>query len=169
MKVIGRKRDVSASHNISEQHGKEAECRGGDDLKIVEVLVTERTDEKFVKNGTGINSRVLNISDYHRTDLLAGFELIDDSDTLLHDVVLPHVTSPRASFRMYGFDYLGGTLSVILHSGMSADDVTAPRPGAMTAGRQILNNGRKLLLLDGRRRLAALHQLVVKSDVSWIQ
>lgn len=52
---------------------------------------------------------------------------------------------------------------------MSADDVTTPSIVGKTVGRQVLNNGAKALLLDGRHCPDAMRQLLVEGDVGWLQ
>lgn len=56
---------------------------------------------------------------------------------------------------MYSFDLCCSTLSVLFNPEMSAEDVTNPLTGGETVGCNVLNNGAKMLLLDGLCRLDA--------------
>lgn len=93
----------------------------------------------------------------------------EDLEIPLRDVSLSRVTSLRALFRMYGSDYSCVTLSVTVQTGISADDVTKTSTDRIIVGHQIPNNGKKLLVLDGRHRQDALRQLYVECNVCRIQ
>lgn len=79
-------------------------------MKVMEVLENEMADAMSVKNGTTVNVHVLKVSDYHRTDLFARAEQIEDPHTPLRFASLSHLTSLGASFHMYGFDYFSSKL-----------------------------------------------------------
>lgn len=81
---------------------------------------------------------------------------IKDPDIALRNITLSPVTSLLASFRMYSFDYSLCSLSATLYPGVSADKVTTPSIGGMTAGRQVVNSAKKDMLLVGRHRLKAM-------------
>lgn len=69
---------------------------------------------------------------------------------------------------MYSFDYFCNAPSVTFHPGVSANVVSTPAIGATTIGRQNLNKGGEVLLLDGSLCLKAMKQLQVADDVEWI-
>lgn len=75
------------------------------------------------------------------------------------------VTFAPASFCMYSFDYSRDTLSVRFYPAVIADEMTTLSTSAMTAGRHVLHDGAKVLLLDKCYRLEGLRQLYVKGDV----
>lgn len=62
-----------------------------------------------------------------------------------------------------------GSISVTLYCTVVNEDVTNLLTGVMTAARQSLDNGAKVLLLVGCYRLEAMQQLHVKSHVAWIK
>lgn len=70
---------------------------------------------------------------------------------------------------MDGLGSSPGTLSVVFHHAVGADDVPTPLTGGMKAGRQVLNNGAELLMVDVRHHLEAMRQLQVQCKVGWIQ
>lgn len=78
------------------------------------------------------------------------------------------MTSLHALFCIYDFDYFGSKLSVTFHPVVSADNVTTPSKGSMTAGRQTLNNGPEVLFLNGRHCLEAMRELHAEVDVNWL-
>lgn len=92
-----------------------------------------------------------------------------ESEIPLRYVRLFHVTILSASYRMYGFDYSGDALSVTFHPAVIVEYATTPFTGGMLLGRQVLNNGAKVLVLDGCHRLEAMRRLHVESSVGWIQ
>lgn len=112
--------------------------------------MTDTTDEMSVEKSTTSNVSVVNISDYHQTDLFLRNEQVKHPDIPLRDVILSHVTSLRALFRLYGFGYSRSTLSESSHHKVSMADVTTPSTCGMTVGRQVLNNDITVLFLDGR-------------------
>lgn len=63
-------------------------------------------------------------------------------------------TTPAAHYRV-----------ALYHDG-SSDHVTTPATGGTTIGRQLVNNWARGLLLDGHRRLEAVHQLHEKEEIS---
>lgn len=75
------------------------------------------------------------------------------------------MTSLCALLHMYGTDYSRGTLSVTFHLAFSADYVTTPSTDGSKFGRQVLNNGAQVLLLDGRHLLEVMQQLHVDGNV----
>lgn len=131
--------------------------------------MTDTADAMSVEDGTAVNVHVSDFSDNHQKILFVINEQIEDPDIPVHGVRLSHVTSPRASFCMYGFDFSRGPLSVMSHTWVCADDMTTSSTGGITAGRQVVNNGDKVLLLDGRHCLQVMRQLHVRSDVGRLQ
>lgn len=83
-------------------------------------------------------------------------ELIEDPDIPLGEYSLPHVTSLRAMFCMYGLDYSCGILLVISYPEASAVDATTSSTGVVTVAHQNLNNGGNSLLLDRIQRLKVM-------------
>lgn len=134
---------------------KKEENQVGDDKEIVHIANTDRADAMSVENVTEVNVCVYNISDYHQSDLFVRTARIADPDIPLHVVSLLHVTSQHAPFCIYCFAYTCGTVSVMFYRGMSAEDVNTPSTGCMTVGRQVLNNGAEVLLLDERHCVEA--------------
>lgn len=129
----------------------------------------DRADAMSIKNGTAVNVCVFKISDYYQTDLFARIKQIEYPEILVHEVSLSQVTLSRASYRMYGFDYPRGTLSVNFHPTVSAEDITTISTGGMIAARQVLDNRAKVSLLDGSQRLEKMRQQHVKGDPGWIE
>lgn len=85
MNKIGSKCNMTSSNNRYEQEGKEAEPQNGDEMEIVEVLVTDTVDSMSVRNATTVNICVLNNSDYHTTVLFVRIERIENPETSLRD------------------------------------------------------------------------------------
>lgn len=79
-----------------------------------------------VEKDTSVILRVFNVSDYHQLDMFETIEHTEVPDILLHDASLSLVTSLRAWFCMYGFDYFSSTLTVTFYPKVSADDMTTP-------------------------------------------
>lgn len=161
LKAIGEKRDESSSKNTSHQERKRAECQDGDDFEIVKVPVTDRADATSIENSIAVRFRVFNMSDYHQKDLFVRVEQTENPDIPLRDVKLSHVPLLCASFRMYLFYYSRETLSVTFHHRVSAEYVTTLSTACTTVGHQALNNGAKVILLDGRHRTASMRKLRV--------
>lgn len=110
--------------------------------------MTDGADEMSVKNCAAVNGRLFNVRDYHQAVLFVRIDQIQDTDILLRDVGLSHVTSSRASFQTHGFDFFRGTLSRIIYPGVSADDVTTLTTSGMTVVGKFLNNGEKVFLIE---------------------
>lgn len=64
--------------NTCKTDRNKADGRGGDSIGIVKAFVTNSAVAMCVVNGTAVNVRALNVSDYLQADLPAGFEQIDD-------------------------------------------------------------------------------------------
>lgn len=129
----------------------------------------DKADEMSAENSTAVNFCVFNIRDDHQMHLFVRFEQIYNSDILLRDFILSHVTSLPSLYSMYGFDYVRGTISVKVYLEVSADNVTTFSAGCMTVGGQVLTNGTIVLLLDGRYRRQSMRQRHAEGDVRWIQ
>lgn len=84
---------------------------------------------------------------------------VEDADIPNRDVCLLPVALLRVSFDMYGFGHSRGKRLVPHHDGESADDVTTLSTGCTRAGCKVSSNIVKVLLLNGRHRLHAEHQL----------
>lgn len=98
-------------------------------MDLVKVFMTKRADAIFLEDGFIVNVSIFYVSNYHQADLFVQRNQIEDVYILPCDISLFLVTSSRAFFCMYGFDYSSGTLSVSFHPGMGADDVTTPSSG----------------------------------------
>lgn len=81
-------------------------------MRIVEVLVTGRAVSMSIENGTTVNVRFFNLSEYHRMDLFVRIQQTEDPNTQLRDASFSHVTSLLVSFHLYGFNNSHGILSV---------------------------------------------------------
>lgn len=134
-------------------------------MEVEEVPVTDRVDEMSLENGTAFNVRVLKVSDLHQADLFVRLEQVKSPDIPQGDVSLSPLNSLQTSFRLYGFDYSSGTISVTLHPVMSVVDLTTPSTDGMKLGCQVLSNYAKVLLLDGRHILKGVRQLHVEGEV----
>lgn len=103
-----------------------------------------------------MNARVLDVSDYDRAEFFVIFENNEDLNVPLRTASLLHVTSLRASFRMYDLDHSGGTLPVYPSPALSVDDVTTSSTGNRKVGCQVVNKCAMVLLLDRFHRLKAI-------------
>lgn len=91
-----------------------------------------------------------------KKNLLLKIEQIKYADIPLCDAGLLHVTSLRASLRMYGSEYSRYNLLLGFHHGLSADNVTTLLNGGITVDHKVSNNRAKFRLLDGRQRLETM-------------
>lgn len=96
MKMILNEINQSSSKNTFEQGEKEEEGQDGEEMGMVEVPLTDTVDTMSVENGTSVNFRFFNISDYHQTVLFVRIEKIKDPHITLPDISLSLVTSLRA-------------------------------------------------------------------------
>lgn len=153
IREIGYEGKKSLSQSMSEQDLREREGRGGDETEIVEGPVSNIAHVMYVLDGTAVNFCVFKVSDHPQTDVLVRFEQIGDLNIPQHDVSLSQLTLLRPSFRMYGLDDSGGTLSVNVYPRESANDMTTPFTGGMKVGLQLLNNSAKVFLQSEGRSL----------------
>lgn len=128
-----------------------------------------RADAMSGENCIAVARCVLNVSEYHQTNLFVRIEQMEDPDIPLREDRLSHVTSLRPSFGMYGFDYFRGILLVTFHSRVTTDGMTTTSTCGMTVDRRVLSNSAKNSLLDGRHCLKAMRQLHVEHYVDWIE
>lgn len=128
--VISNGSNESSPQNTSDQDLKETKSRCGDDILIMKATVTERANDMSVETGTTANTILSNVSDDHQTDLFVRVEQINDQRISLRDGSISHMTSLRALFYMYGFDYSRETTSLAFHPKVSCYDVTTPSTGS---------------------------------------
>lgn len=88
---------------------------------------------------------------------------------MLCGVSISHVTSLRALFRMNGFDYSGGSLSVTLHYRTAIEKETSISAGSMPVGFQDRNKSAKVFLLDWHQRLDSMQQMEIERGLGRIQ
>lgn len=93
---------------------------------------------------------------------------VENQGISLRDARLSHMTSLRTYFCMYGFEYSSVTVFVTNHPGENAKDVTTIYTDGMIVDLHVLNNGLKILLLDGRHLLKTMRQLQLESDRGWL-
>lgn len=122
-------------------------------MEVAEVPVTDKADAMYVGNGTAVNVCFFNVTIYHQAEVFERTEQEDNLETPLRDVSLSHLSSSRATLRMYGFYYSRGTLSVTFFCGRSADNVTTTSTNGMAVGCRALNNGANVFLICGRYSL----------------
>lgn len=165
MKAIGKKSMSSLLKKISKKNRTREEDMGADGMVIKEVPVTDMVNARSAKEGVTVNVCVFSISDYHEVDWFVRTEQIEKHDITLRDTSLSRVTSLRALLSLYRFDYSRGTLSVFFHPRVRANNVIILFTCAMTGGRQVLNNGMKMLLLGGCHRPEASEQDHLGADL----
>lgn len=123
--------------------------------------MTHRSDATSFKNGTTVNGRLFNVSDYHQTISSVRIVQIKNQDISFFDANLSAMTSVHAFLRMHGFDYSRGKLLMAFHIGVSADDLALSSIRGLTIVRHVMNNRAKVFFLDGCHLLQAMRQLHV--------
>lgn len=159
MKATDNQSTEFSLKHTSQQDWNETKGQRGDDMEIMEVLVTDTANAMSIENSTTVNVRILNVGDYHQESLFVRIKQIEDPGIPLRQVGLSHVSSLRTSLRLYSFNYCCSTPSVTFRSKVSDDDVTTPSTVFMIVGRPVRNKESKVLLLDGRHHLKAIRQL----------